>query len=228
MPRTPDESRSLFDGWAASYDTDLIRSPDGPLTGYQESLRQAAGLATALNGGERRPAFHQILDIGVGTGAFAALLEGPDVQITGIDPSLRMIDRCREKHPGFALRQGSFLEIPFGPSSFDLAISSFAFHEVEPHLRAQACASLARVLRPGGWLCLLDIIFASAAARAEAAEALGRLWDPEEDYPLVGDLDSHLRTAGFTGTRWRQTAPCHWMVVVRNTEPPAGSPRTGG
>lgn len=228
MPRTPDQSRSLFDGWAASYDADLSRSADGPLTGYQESLRQAARLATALDGEERRPALHHILDIGVGTGAFAALLEGPGVQITGIDPSLPMLARCREKHPGFELRQGSFLEIPFGSGSFDLVISSFALHEVEPHLRAEACAGMARVLRPGGWLCLLDIIFASTAARAEAAEALGRLWDPDEDYPLVGDLDSHLRTAGFTGTRWRQTAACHWVVVARNTEPPAGSPRTGG
>ena len=64
-------------------------------------------------------------------------------------------------------------------------------------------------------ICILDIMFASLASREAARHALGPLWDDAEDYPLVGELDMTLRTIGFTNTFWRQTAPCHWLVLAR-------------
>ncbi len=186
MPRSPEESRALFDRWAATYADDL-RRPGDPLEGYAESLAEAAALLPLAAGA-------RVLDVGV-------------------DPSERMLEACRLAHPGFALSRGSFAPIPHDAGRFDATVSSFAFHEVPPAARPDACAEIARVTRPGGAICLLDIIFASPAAVTEARRLIGPAWDADEDYPLVGDLDGQLRAAGFVATRWRQTTPCHWIVV---------------
>ena len=152
-----------------------------------------------------------VLDIGISTGIHSALLAVRGAHIWGIDPSPEMLARCAAQHPDFPRASGSFTAIRHPGATFDAATASFAFHEVPPHERAIACAELARILRPGGTLCLLDIIFASPATTNEARTRLAGYGDPDEDYPLVGDLDTLLRDAGLGATRWQQTPPCHWL-----------------
>ncbi len=208
MPRSPqetEETKSLFDAWAATYDEDVNR-PTGLLVGYEESLHRAAAMVPL-------PANAGVLDVGIGTGAFARLLANGGARLSGVDVSSEMLARCQANHPSFALATGSFLQIPHPDGHFDALVSSFAFHEVSPEERPRACAESARVIRPGGRVCLLDIMFASPAARTAAARELREQWDPDEVYPLVGDLDVSLRSAGFTGLRWQQTGPYHWAVA---------------
>ncbi len=66
MPRSPQENEALFDGWATTYDED-VRRPTGVLVGYEVSLYQAAAMIPLAAGSE-------VLDVGIGTGAFARLL----------------------------------------------------------------------------------------------------------------------------------------------------------
>jgi len=119
-----------------------------------------------------------------------------------------LFDRCGIVHFASA-------PIPHPDQQFDVLVSSFAFHEVSSEARAAACAEMARVLRPDGVLCLLDIIFASAAAATEARNHLGRYWDDQEEYPLVGELDTLLCGASLRQIHWRQAAPCHWVGLAR-------------
>jgi len=205
--RTADETRSLFDRWAQSYDEDL-KHPIGILDGYESSLGLAAESIEL-------PPDAKILDIGIGTGAFAALLEArTDVQIFGLDVSEKMLAQCRSQHPNYSLKTGSFNPIPYEQETFDAVISSFAFHETSPDERSAVCGEMARVLKPNGVLCLLDIMFASMMAVEDARRVLGRFWDATEVYAIVGELDSALRSAGFRALSWRQTAPCHWYVTT--------------
>ncbi len=207
MPRSPQENEALFDGWAATYDED-VHQPTGVLVGYEVSLYQAAAMIPLAAGSE-------VLDVGIGTGAFARLLAAGGARVWGVDVSAEMLARCRADHPSFALGMGSFLQIPHADRHFDALVSSFAFHEVPPAERPRACAESARVIRHGGRICLLDIVFASSASLAEASEELHEQWDPDEVYPLVGEMDAALRTAGFSQLRWQQTAPYHWAVTGR-------------
>lgn len=66
------ESSQLFDQWAPTYNEDL-KNPTGPLWGYQDSLQQAAELLR-----HKKPT--DVLDIGIGTGAFADIFHkrGPN------------------------------------------------------------------------------------------------------------------------------------------------------
>ncbi len=208
--RTSDETRVLFDTWSTTYDSDL-KHPSGPLVGYQESLHAAATLIPVRRGS-------RVLDIGIGTGSFAALLTARGAQLWGIDPSEEMLARCHELHPAFSLAVGGFGAIPFAGEEFDVAISSFAFHETPPSKRQDALAGVVRILQPGGYLALLDIMFASKEAEAEAAK-LSAAWDEAENYSLVGNLDRMLRVAGCSAILWTQTAPCHWLVVAQSVGP---------
>lgn len=207
MPRSTRENRAIFDRWAETYGHEDARS--GPLAGYEESILEAAAMLAIEKDAS-------ILDVGIGTGAFAGLFAARGARICGIDISEKMMEQCHAAHPHFALSAGSFTSIPYPALHFDAVVSSFSFHHVPQEAWDEALAEIARVLKPGGRFCLLDIMFLSTAAVLNARAAL----DDEEDYPLVGDLDGHLRTTGFSCIRWRQTAPFHWAVVGTRAQGP--------
>lgn len=205
--RSTAETRQLFDQWASSYDHDVAVAA-GPLHGYTGSLAQAAVLVPVAAG-------DLMLDLGIGTGSFAALLAERGAIITGLDPSVAMLAQCQNHFPQFQLAVGGFGPLPFAPGRFAAVVSSFAGHEVPPAERLAAWCEVGRVLRPGGTFTLLDILFASPQALVQARTQYAATWDPTEHYALVGELDEQLRTAGFTPLRWQQTAALHWVVVAR-------------
>jgi arsenite methyltransferase len=56
------------------------------------------------------------------------------------------------------IRDGDATEIPFPSGFFDVVLSSFCIHNIdEEERRRKAVAEIARVLRPGGRLILIDI-----------------------------------------------------------------------
>jgi cyclopropane fatty-acyl-phospholipid synthase-like methyltransferase len=200
------QTRALFDDWAASYDADLLAA-DGPLSGYQATLQTAAQLVPVRPGA-------RILDIGIGTGAFAALLAAHGVEITGLDPSSEMLARCRARYPEFELHHGSFADLSAARGLFDGVVSTFAWHESAAGERGELLRAMASLLKTDGFLCLADIMFASSAAVADARHTLGRLWDSAEVYALVSELDEQLRAAGLRPLHWLQNGPWHWIVLA--------------
>lgn len=207
MPRTEEQTRGLFDEWAKSYDSDLLEE-SGPLLGYAQSVGAIdAALPIKRNA--------QVLDIGIGSGAIAKRFADRGVQITGIDISEKMLELCGKQNPNFELYIGTFNNIPLPDEKFDCVVSGFAFHETPLPKRSDACAEMARVLKSRGYLCLLDIMFVSELAMQEARQLIAEKWDDDEEYTIVGNLDTQLRQNGFTTLRWCQTAPFHWMVTAR-------------
>jgi ubiquinone/menaquinone biosynthesis C-methylase UbiE len=216
MPRTPEQTSALFDRWARTYEESVAAEGRGPLSGYRRSLEAAAKMVELAAGAA-------VLDIGIGTGAFAARLAARGARIWGQDFSLAMLERCRKAHPDFTLSSGSFFPLGFPDETFDAVVTSFTYHEVPLGDRPRALRETARVLKRGGTMCILDIIFASTESALDAKERLQESWDPDESYALVGELDADLRDAGLKALVWCQTGPYHWAVAGRKAEAPEGT-----
>lgn len=99
----------------------------------------------------------RILDLGCGTGTLIQRLLhlAPEIEIVGLDPSAEMLNIARQKLPkSVELRLGSADGIPFPNESFDLIISTNAFHYFRNP--SQAIQEAKRVLKPNGHLVITD------------------------------------------------------------------------
>jgi SAM-dependent methyltransferase len=102
------------------------------------------------------------LEIGCGTGNLALLVKRtrPQLDVVGLDPDPKALARADRKarRAGLALEldRGFADELPYPDASFDRVLSAFMFHHLEADLRPATLREVARVLRPGGSLHLLD------------------------------------------------------------------------
>ena len=136
--------RTMFDRIAPVYDV-MNRVMT---VGLDRRWRRLAARAVVREGDD-------VLDSCCGTGDLAiedARLGG---RVTGLDFSEPMLERARRKAPELTWIQGDALALPFDEGSFDAATVGFGIRnlaDLEAGLR-----ELARVLRPGGRLAVLEI-----------------------------------------------------------------------
>jgi ubiquinone/menaquinone biosynthesis C-methylase UbiE len=98
-----------------------------------------------------------VLDVGCGTGTQLARYQQAGCAVTGIDPSMAMLDVARVKLGETAvLHHGSATEMPFDDGSFDLITSTLVLHEMAPEVRADVMQEMKRVLGENGRLLLID------------------------------------------------------------------------
>jgi len=104
-----------------------------------------------------------VLDAGCGIGGTARhLARVHHVTVTGIDltPDYIGVAQLLTERLGLAnlcaFRQGSVLAMPFDDSSFDAATTFHVAMNIAD--RPRFYAELARVLKPGAWLCIYDIL----------------------------------------------------------------------
>ena len=104
-----------------------------------------------------------ILDVATGTGDFAIQLYKslhPE-HITGIDLSRGMLDEARRKVKEkeldncISFEQGDCMALPMQDETFDAVTVAFGVRNFE-HLQ-QGYQEMARVLKPGGMLCVLEL-----------------------------------------------------------------------
>ncbi|MBW3593180.1 MAG: methyltransferase domain-containing protein [Actinobacteria bacterium] len=177
------EGRNVYtDDYAASYDR--LRPSDGGWWGVFHAVLDAGDLS-----GRR------VLDVGCGTGSFAAALAERDAEVWGVDASEEMLAQAW----GRGLPRERFLharaeELPFEDASFERAVMRLVLHQVE---RRPALRELARVLASAGratiatfepegfdtfWLTRLF----PAVARIDRVR-----------FPAAPELEADLRRAGF-------------------------------
>lgn len=98
-----------------------------------------------------------VLEIGVGTGKNFPYYP-PDMDITAIDISPKMLDRAREKaerdNVSVKLELADAQDLQFPDDQFDTVVATFVFCSVPDPV--QGFREAARVLKPGGQLLLME------------------------------------------------------------------------
>ncbi len=94
--------------------------------------------------------FDSIIDVGCGTGALCSVLKDKGMDVTGIDPAIKMLNIAMDKaeNKGIKFLQANVLEgLPFKDKSFDIAISSYVAHGLEAEERKRMYAEMSRLAR---------------------------------------------------------------------------------
>ncbi|MGH9415607.1 MAG: ubiquinone/menaquinone biosynthesis methyltransferase [Terriglobales bacterium] len=149
--------RAMFDRIAPSYDrANHVLSLE---VDHYWRWRTARALRRRLAGGAAAAGSQapRVLDVCCGTGdlglALARHLRG--AQVLGADFSPAMLARARRKRPAGCWLQADGLQLPLADGCCDAVATAFGFRNFTDY-RA-ALAELKRVLRPGGWLAILEI-----------------------------------------------------------------------
>ncbi len=106
----------------------------------------------------------EVLEVAVGTGRNLPFYP-PGIRLTGIElsPAMLRIARARADDlgtRGLDLREGDAHELPFADGSFDTVVCTLGLCNIPDDRRA--VSEMARVLRPGGRLLLLDHVRAAS------------------------------------------------------------------
>lgn len=138
---SPSELSKTYDDWASHYDADMLA------TGYAHPAI-ICGLVSRYVPDLKSP----ILDAGVGTGNVGTLLNTLGyTALHGVDMSLGMLDRARQRGVYAGLHQGVLGEhLNFDDGQFDAVISTGTF--TTGHAPASGFDELTRILKKGGHL----------------------------------------------------------------------------
>jgi ubiquinone/menaquinone biosynthesis C-methylase UbiE len=133
-------TRAFFRGWSGAYD--LFALPIG--YAYAAAVREA-----------RAARGRRILDVCTGTGEIARRLARRGAEVVAIDFTPEMLERATRKG-GAGVRPvlSDARRLPFADRSFDLAVLSFALHDMPRRVRPEVLREVARVSREG--IVILD------------------------------------------------------------------------
>ena len=177
--------------WAEYYDASVSLL----MLGRRAQLRQRTVALAGIQPGER------VLEVGCGTGDVAlaaSTYAGPGSRVAGIDPAPEMIAVARAKAARASravdFQVGVIEALAFPDATFDVVLSSLMMHHLPDDLKQDGLAEIARVLKPGGRVLIVDI-----------KRPTGRLGRAMLTLMLHGglergvqDLPPMLHTAGFT------------------------------
>lgn len=206
----PEGVRTMFDRIAPVYDV-MNRAMT---MGLDQRWRRLAASAVVHEGDE-------VLDSCCGTGDLAIACARLGGRVTGVDFSEPMLERARRKAPDLTWLRGDALALPFADESFDAATVGFGIRNVadlEAGLR-----ELARVLRPGGRLAVLeitrprgllrpffrlwfDVLVPLAGKVLPGGAAYAYLPASVRRFPGPEDLAGALERAGFSAVSFRLLA----------------------
>jgi demethylmenaquinone methyltransferase / 2-methoxy-6-polyprenyl-1,4-benzoquinol methylase len=207
--------RAMFDRIARVYD--LMNSV--MTAGLHHRWRERAADLAELEPGGRA------LDVASGTGDLAIELArrvGPSGTVVGSDFSEPMLDVARRKSAAVRWEWGNALDLPYADDEFDAATVGFGARNFSDLDRA--LAEMARVVKPGGRVVVLEITVPHRPPLStffsvwfdRVVPALGKVaGDPDayaylpssvKRFPRPEALAERMHAAGFEDVRWILTA----------------------
>jgi demethylmenaquinone methyltransferase/2-methoxy-6-polyprenyl-1,4-benzoquinol methylase len=176
--------RDIFDQTAPDYDRVERVLAFGSGRWYRRGALTRAGLREGMHA----------LDVAIGTGLVAREAQsivGKTGSVTGLDPSMGMLTQARATL-NIPIVLGVGEQLPFPEASFDFVSMGYALRHLSD-LR-KALSEYRRVLKPGGRVCLLEIVRPTNPLRRFAVEAYFR-----GVLPIVGRL---MKTSPKTRNLW--------------------------
>jgi demethylmenaquinone methyltransferase/2-methoxy-6-polyprenyl-1,4-benzoquinol methylase len=204
--------RAMFDRIAGPYD--LMNSV--MTAGLHHRWRERAADLARVGPGSRA------LDVATGTGDLAIELASRGAEVVGSDFSEGMLDVARKKAPALTWEQGNALALPYPDASFDASTVGFGARNFSD--LAQGMREMARVVRPGGRVVVLEIttpqkpplstffslwfdrIVPLMGKLAAEPEAYTYLPSSVKRFPGPSELGSVMAAAGLVDVRWILTA----------------------
>ena len=139
----------------------------------------------------------EILDLCCGSGEAAAPWISAGYAVTGLDVSPRALDLAAERHPLMQRVEGLAEAPPLNDQSFNAIQLSVALHEFPRAERELVLTSALRLLKPGGWLVLVDLHPADPLMRLPQ-QVFCALFETETATAMLeDDLPAQLSALGF-------------------------------
>lgn len=162
MSSEKEKGGQLFDPWPEAYGR-WFATPIGALVKRYESELLLDQLKPRQG--------EIILDAGCGTGVFTLDILSSGAEVIGLDLSLPMLIRAKEKAQGYPFKTvaGDILRLPFREGFFDKAISVTALEFIEDG--KGAVRELFRITRKGGSVVVATLNSLSPWALRRKAEA---------------------------------------------------------
>ena len=218
----------MFDRIARVYD----RMNSVMTAGMHHRWRERAADLARVGPGQRA------LDVATGTGDLAVELErriGPG-GVVGVDFAEAMLEIARRKAPGITFDQGNALDLGYPGDSFDAATVGFGARNFSDLPRG--LAEMARVVRPGGRVVVLEITTPERPPLSwffrlwfdRLVPLLGRVaGDPDaytylpssvRRFPNARGLAAAMTAVGMVDVRWLVTAG--GIIAIHVGTKPAG------
>lgn len=225
-----DEVRGMFDRIAPVYDV-----MNHVMTAGLDRRWRRHAVREVVWPGDR------VLDACCGTGDLAVAAERRGGRVVALDFSEPMLARARRKSGTIEWVHGDALALPFADDSFDAATVGFGVRNLED-LRL-GLRELARVLRPGGKLAVLeitrprgilrpffrlwfDVLVPLAGKVLPGGKAYTYLPASVRRFPGPDDLSVLVEQAGFEDVRYRLLGGgCVALHIASTAEPGGSEPR---
>lgn len=155
MTDTLEHMDDFFNARADMYEEHMFKNVDGADRYYA----QTAALLPA------KP--FSLLDLGCGTGLELDEISkiNPQVRVTGIDLSAKMLDKLREKHADkdLTLICGSYFDVDFGTNAYEAVVAVQTMHHFTPQEKAVLYRKIYNALKPSGIYVETDYVAPSLA-----------------------------------------------------------------
>ena len=166
----------------------------------------------------------EVLDLCCGSGEAAAPWLEAGFKVAGLDVSPLALSLAAQRHPAMERVEGLAEDPPLPDASFAAIQLSVALHEFPREDRAQVLKQCLRLLKPGGWLVVVDLHPAGAWLRLPQQLFCALFETDTATAMLEDDLPAQLEQLGFTAVNQELLAGQALQRITASRPPSSEQP----